>query len=438
MRIWAESALVDDAFADHVLLEVDAAGVLAAVTVGAPRDGADLALGTVVPGLQNTHSHAFHRLLRGRTNANGGDFWTWRSAMYEAVATLTPELVHAVALAVYSEMLDAGYTAVGEFHYLHHDPTGRPYPGHDMELAIAAAADDVGIALTLLDTCYLSSGFGAPLGPEQQRFGDGTVEQWSKRWHDLRGTLARQFPSVVLGAAIHSVRAMTGSDIATLVAALPPDVPLHVHLSEQRRENEDAEEATGRTPTRILADAGALADRLTVVHATHLTTDDIATLGAAGVSVSMCPTTEADLGDGLGEAAALVAAGARITIGSDQNVLLDPFAELRALEGGARMAAHRRGIFSPAELWAVGTRNGFAALQHRGAIGGRLAVGARADLVELDPRSARTAGSRPDQLMFAASAADVTRVVLGGRVRDAAPTADLAAAAFTQYERSRA
>jgi len=438
MRIWADSALLDGAFADHVLLEVDGAGTLSAVTAGAPRDGADLVLGTVVPGFQNTHSHAFHRLLRGRTNADGGDFWTWRTAMYQAVATLTPDLVHAVALAVYSEMLDAGYTAVGEFHYLHHDPSGRPYPGHDMELAIAAAAGDAGIALTLLDTCYLSSGFGAPLGPEQQRFGDGSVERWSERWYDLRGALARQFPSVVLGAAIHSVRAVTGPDIEQLVAALPADVPLHVHVSEQRRENEDAVEATGRTPTRILADAGALTDRLTVVHATHLTAGDIAALGAAAVLVSMCPTTEADLGDGLGEAAALAAGGARVTIGSDQNVLLDPFTELRALEGGARMAAHRRGVFSPAELWSIGTANGFTALQPRGAVGGRLVVGARADLVEVDASSARTAGSAPDQLMFAATAADVTRVVVGGRVRAASQTADLAAAAFTQYERSRA
>jgi formiminoglutamate deiminase len=388
VRVFAEQLVLPGEVRRNVV--IDAGTILDA----APGARADLRLGTVVPAFANTHSHAFHRLLRGRTNSGGGDFWEWRQRMYAVAQSLDPDQMFEVALFVYAEMVAAGYASVCEFHYLHHTASGAPYPRHDMELALAAAAAEAGIRLTLLDTLYLQGGFGRPLLDEQRRFGDGSVARWLDRWHDLRSVL----PGATLGAAFHSVRAVSPTAMAEAVAGLPAGVPLHVHLSEQPAENDDCRAATGSTPTGLLASVGALSPRTTVVHATHLTDDDVATLGAARVTVSMCPSTEGDLGDGLGRARDLADAGARITVGSDQNVTVDPFEELRLLERGARLASGRRGVFSPAELWAIGADPAF-------------------DLVEVDVASVRTLGSLPSELFMSATAADVRTVITQGVVR---------------------
>lgn len=360
---------------------------------------------TVVAASANAHSHAFHRMLRGRTHGAGGSFWTWRDLMYRAAAALDPGLYRELAEAVFAEMLVAGYTAVGEFHYVHHRPDGTPYADPNaMGRALAEAAENVGIRLTLLDTCYLASGPGAALLPEQARFGDGSVEGWIDRWHALAPLVS---DLVTVGAAIHSVRAVSPADIGTLGAALPADVPLHIHLSEQPGENAQSLAAFGRTPTRVLADAGALSPRLSVVHATHLTDDDIALLGAAEVTVVMCPTTEADLGDGIGPARELADAGASIAIGSDQHVVIDPFLELRGLEAGERLRSLARGRFTPGELDAARSAGGFRSVGVSDWSG---------DTVIVDPASVRTAGAAPDQLLYAATAADVREVAVGGRI----------------------
>jgi formiminoglutamate deiminase len=421
--IWAETVIADGRPASHVRLAADARGRIATAEHGVdPRDG-DLRLGTVVPGMGNAHSHAFHRLLRGRTHDDGGDFWRWREAMYAAAATLDPEQYRRVARAVFGEMLACGWTAVGEFHYVHHQADGTPYPTpHAMELAVAGAAVEVGIRLTLLDTAYLASGLGdpdgpaAPLRPEQLAFGDGDAASWLARWHGLRAELTR-LPGatdlVTLGAALHSVRAVPADAIRAILDGLPGHVPLHVHLSEQPQENADALRKTGRTPTGILDDLGALDARTSLVHATHLTDADIAAIGRSGATVVMCPTTEADLGDGIGPARRLADAGARIAVGSDQNAVVDPLLELRGLEAGERLASGRRGRFSPAELLAVGSANGYRSLGW-----GRhgLRAGDPLDLVELDTASLRTTGADPAQLALVATAADVRRVVVGGRL----------------------
>jgi formiminoglutamate deiminase len=360
---------------------------------------------TTIASSANAHSHAFHRVLRGRTHGGGGSFWTWRDLMYRAAAALDPDLYRQLAEAVFAEMLVAGYTAVGEFHYVHHRPDGTPYNDPNaMGQALADAAESVGIRLTLLDTCYLTNGPGTPLLPAQARFGDGTGQGWLARWHDL-APLASEL--VTIGAAIHSVRAVPPATIAEIVRALPDDVPLHVHLSEQPAENEQSLTAFGRTPTGVLADAGALSRRLSVVHATHLTDDDIALLGGAGVTVVMCPTTEADLGDGIGPARELVDAGAVIAIGSDQHVTIDPFLEVRGLEGGERLRSRARGRFTPVELEAARTTGGFSS------------VGVRnhtRDVVTIDDSSVRTAGADADQLLYAATAGDVVEVAVDGAV----------------------
>ncbi|WP_062312365.1 formimidoylglutamate deiminase [Demequina rhizosphaerae] len=437
MRIACARLVLPDEVRTDVLVELDDAGVVTAVETAGPGAAADLSVALAAPAFANTHSHAFHRLLRGRTNGGGGDFWRWRDVMYGIAGTLDPDGLRAAATAVYAEMVAAGYSAVGEFHYLHHRPDGTPYPGHDMELALADAAADAGIRLTLLDTVYLRGGFDRPLEGAQRRFSDGSLERWHERWHALDDALRAAHPDVTLGAAIHSVRAVVPDHLAYMVAGLPHEIPLHLHLSEQTRENEECLAETGLTPTGLLDRAGVLDARTTVVHATHLTDGDVATLGAARVSVSMCPTTEADLGDGLGHGEALRDAGARLTVGSDQNVVIDPFDELRRLEGGARLASHRRGVLSPADLWRAGTADGHTSVSLTDAPAQALAPGHPLDLVVLDPRSPRTVGSDPHELVLSASSADVLGTVVRGVHRASSDLRRLAVDAYPRQEHLR-
>ncbi|WP_285037630.1 formimidoylglutamate deiminase [Plantibacter sp. ME-Dv--P-095] len=420
---WAATAIIDGRPIDRVRFTADDAGRIATVERGVDPQADDRRLGTVVPGMGNAHSHAFHRLLRGRTHADGGDFWQWREAMYAAAASLDPEHYGRVARAVFGEMLACGWTAVGEFHYVHHQADGTPYPSaHAMELAVAEAAAEIGIRLTLLDTAYLASGLGpaggpaAPLLVEQRAFGDGDAAGWLDRWHGLRTALSASHDAaglVTLGAALHSVRAVPVEAMRTILAGLPEDVALHVHLSEQPQENLDTLAKTGRTPTGVLAALGALDPRLSLVHATHLTDADITAIGRSGATVVMCPTTEADLGDGIGPARRLADAGARIAVGSDQNAVVDPLLELRGLEAGERLASGRRGRFSPAELLEAGTAGGYRSL---GLGRHTLAVGDPLDLVEVSTSSLRTTGADPAQLALVATASDVERVIVGGRL----------------------
>ncbi len=413
-------------------------GIVDSLDTGVPAEAGDTVLGGVVfPAAANAHSHAFHRVLRGRTHAGApGSFWTWRESMYAAARQLTPELYEELATAVFAEMVVSGWTSVAEFHYVHHRPDGsaygsadgsRPGPGrppgppsadgpdlaHAMELALARAAVAAGIRLTLLDTCYLAGGFGLPPGPEQARFSDGSAEGWLRRFTSLRAAVAGKFPpgSVTVGAALHSVRAVPPAALGIIAAGLPPEVPLHIHLSEQPAENEACLAATGLTPTGLLHRHGLLGGRLSAVHATHLTGADIELLGAAGATVVMCPTTEADLADGIGPAGALQRAGARIALGTDQHAVIDPWLEMRALEHGERLASGRRPQFTPAQLLDSGTQGG---LRAQGRPRSGLEPGSVCDLMVLDSRSVRTAGSDPAQLVYSATAQDVTDVIIGG------------------------
>ena len=249
--------------------------------------------GLTLPGFANGHSHAFHRALRGRTQRGEGSFWTWREQMYDLAGRLDPDGYRTLATAVFREMASAGYTAVGEFHYLHHQPDGSPYSDPNvMAEALVEAAAAAGVRLALLDTCYLSAGLatdGSPLPVEgvQRRFSDGTAEAWQERTDELTAELGGD---VVVGAALHSVRAVPLRDMR-LVAEWADrfETPLHVHLSEQVAENEQCLAAYGRTPTEVLDEAGALTDHTTAVHATHLTGTDVGRLGAAGVRGLLLP-----------------------------------------------------------------------------------------------------------------------------------------------------
>ena len=411
-NFWCETLLIDGVAVAGVRLEVDDHGRISRVQIHG-AEAADIRLGTVLPGFGNAHSHAFHRALRGQTHAEGGDFWIWRERMYRVAAQLDPLKYQALATAVFAEMLVSGYTAVGEFHYLHHRAKGEPYETeHAMELALAAAARAVGIRLVLLDTVYLQGGIGQELAPEQRAFGDFDAAGWLARWHSLRAALGND-DLVTLGAALHSVRAVTPEAMREVLAGLPADVPLHVHLSEQPQENADCLAAYGLTPTGVLDSLGALAPRLSVVHATHLSDADRALLGDAGVTVVMCPTTEADLGDGIGPALALAEAGCPIALGSDQHAVIDPFLEMRGLEMGERLASRQRGRFAPTALLTAATSAGYASLGL-----GRLTVreGDPCDLVEISTAGVRTVGSSVEQLPLTATASDVLRVIVGGQV----------------------
>lgn len=396
-----------------VLIEV-ADGRFTAVDAGvpAPPDATRLS-GLVLPGLANAHSHAFHRALRGRTHAGGGTFWTWRERMYDVATRLDPDSYLALARATYAEMALAGITCVGEFHYLHHAPGGRPYADPNaMGAALVEAAAQAGVRLTLLDACYLTATVdGAPLAGPQLRFGDGDAAGWAARVDAFRPAGGH----ALVGAAIHSVRAVPADQLADVAGfAVAREMPLHTHLSEQPAENDACLAYHGTTPAGLLARAGALGPRTTAVHATHLTGPDLTALRDTGTGVCLCPTTERDLADGIGPARALADAGIRLSLGSDSHAVIDPFEEARAVELDERLRTRRRGHFSAGQLLRAAGPAGHEALGWTDA--GRIAVGARADLVAVRLDSVRTAGVEPVGALFAATAADVDLVLVDGTV----------------------
>ena len=406
----------------------------------APR-GAVALPGYTLPGLANAHSHAFQRAFRGKTEVGPGTFWTWREEMYAAAARLDPDLYFALARATFGEMALAGVTSVGEFHYVHHAPDGSPYEDPNaMGAAVIAAAREAGIRIILLDTCYLHGGIGAELSDGQRRFSDGTVERWAERVSALAdGASGRTGASasgealsspassstVRVGAAIHSVRAVAPAEMAIVADwARERGAPLHAHVSEQPAENEACLGAYGRTPTELLAEAGALSERFTAIHVTHPSDRDRELLGAAGATACFCPTTERNLADGIGPAAALRAAGTRLAVGSDSQAVIDLFEEARAIELDERLAKLERGNQDAAALLTAATADGQRAIGWPEA--GAIERGRLADLVNLSGDGARLAGITPEtaapSIVFAATAADVTNVIVGGEfvVRDAA------------------
>ncbi|KJK55400.1 N-formimino-L-glutamate deiminase [Saccharothrix sp. ST-888] len=404
-----------------VLIAVGVGGKILKVTPDSgpcPADAVRLD-GLTLPGQANAHSHAFHRALRGNVQVGFGTFWTWRDTMYRFAGALDPDSYLALATAVYAEMALAGITAVGEFHYLHHGPGGTRYDDPNaMGQALMEAAGRAGIRITLLDTCYLSAGFGAEPTKPQLRFSDGDADAWAARAAELK-----ENEHVRIGAAVHSVRAVPAEQLSTVAHwAAMHKAPLHVHLSEQTAENDACLTAHGVTPTRLLADHGVLGPRTSAVHATHLTDEDIRLLTDSSTNICMCPTTERDLADGIGPARRLASGGCPITLGSDSHAVVDPFEEARALELNERLHTRTRGHWTANALLRAGTEDGHASLGWPEA--GRIEAGALADFTVVALDSVRTAGPAPslgaETAVFAASAADVRHVVVGGRliVRD--------------------
>jgi len=424
MALWlAELAWTGDRLRPRVLLEEKAGRLRQVEGLGdAPiPPGAKVLSGLTLPGLANVHSHAFHRALRGRCQAperGGRDFWEWRRRMYALASFLQPAQYFELCRATMGEMALAGITAVGEFHYLHHQPGGQPYQKPEMEEALVAAAAEAGLRLTLLDTCYLRAGFeGAPLAGAALRFTDREAGAWARRADRLA-----ESDKVRRGAAIHSVRAV---DQATMRAvaewARERKAPLHLHLSEQPAENAACMAATGLTPTELLDSCAVLGPQTTAVHAIHLTPGDISRLGETGTRICVCPTTERDLGDGVCPADQLQAAGSPLCLGSDSNALVDLFEEARAIELDRRLVTGHRGWLSSEDLLQATTSQGMAAL---GWEAGELRPGCLADFTTLELSSPRLAGAGladlVSRVVFGAGAADVRSVVVGGEevVRD--------------------
>jgi formiminoglutamate deiminase len=392
---------------DHVDADVTIAvddGVITEVVTDErpPPRGATRLAGVTIPGFVDAHSHAFHRVLRGRAQ-RAGDFWAWRDEMYRVAAALDPDSYRVLAECVFAESALAGITSVYEFHYLHHRSGGARYDDPNaMGYALAAAASAAGVRLTLLDTCYLRAGFDEqPLDPVQRRFCDGNADEWAARVSTFSPDAG-----VTVGAAVHSVRAVDAASMATVAAwAAAAGAPLHVHVSEQPAENDACVAATGRSPTALCADAGVLGPRTIAVHATHVTDDDISLIATTATTVCLCPTTERDLGDGIGPAAAFASAGSPIVLGTDSHAVVDPFEEARAVDLDERLRSGRRGARAPAALLGAATASS------------GLRAGMPADFVAVDLGSVRLAGFDPADgaahLVFAASAADVRDVFVG-------------------------
>lgn len=399
-------------------------GVTPDVSVAVPAHARRLP-GLTMPGLANSHSHAFHRVLRGTTETVRGTFWTWRERMYEAAGKLDPDSYLALATAVYAEMALAGVSCVGEFHYLHHGPGGTPYADPNaMGHALVEAARRAGIRITLLDACYLSGGLTAdgqeqPLEGTQLRFGDANAAEWAVRVDALGpDSVGSIGPHARLGAAIHSVRSVPPEQMPEVaVWSHRYGAPLHAHVSEQLAENRACLAAYRATPAEVLAEAGALGPRGTAVHATHLIGTDVELLGGSRCYVCMCPTTEADLADGIGRARVLADEGSPLTLGSDSHAVIDLLEEARRVELGERLASGERGHFTAAELAAAASTVGHASLGWPDA--GELTPGGLADFVTIALDSPRTAGvpaaTALDGVIFGASAADVRSLVVGGQ-----------------------
>ncbi|TME02617.1 MAG: formimidoylglutamate deiminase [Chloroflexi bacterium] len=397
-RWHAEQAWVGHA-AENVLIEVEG-GRIKRVTEGVPASQDAVALkGWTIPGLANVHSHAFQRLLRGEVESGAGDFWEWRNRMYRFTEWDAADYFNHARL-VFREMLEAGITAVGEFHYLH-------ARGNELGVALIDAAREEGIRITLIDACYLRGGLdGRPLEAEQISFSDGDADSWARRMDELN-----EADGVRIGAAIHSVRAVDPESMRIVATwAREHKAPLHIHLAEQPAEVEECLRVEGCTPAELLEREGILGPDLTAVHAIHLTPHDISLLGDNEVSVCACTTTERDLGDRVGPMTALADAGCALTVGSDSNAVIDMIEEVRGLELDQRRATGRRVLHEPEELFIAATFNGMRAL---GWDAGELRAGMLADFITLD-RSPQWRKLTPAYLIYGFSGNDVINVVVGG------------------------
>ena len=444
---YAEHALLPSGWARNVRIEVDARGDIASVRADAPCGEAERLAGPLLPGMANLHSHAFQRAMAGLAEVRGSaddDFWSWRELMYKFVARLTPAQAAAIARFVYVEMLKSGYTAVAEFHYVHNNAHGKPYASPaEMSLAHVASARETGIAMTMLPVLYTYGNFGgAPLAERQQRFRSQPA--------DILGIVATVRaaapgdPDVRAGVAPHSVRAVDLDGLQDLLAglsALESLAPIHIHAAEQTREVDDSIAFCGKRPVEWLLEHLPVDDRWCLVHATHLVDSEMRALAQSGAVAGLCPTTEANLGDGIFPLPGYRSAGGRFGIGSDSQVSRSPFEELRLLEYVQRLVLRRRNVTVGEASASVGTTLWLEAAaggaQAMGRAMGKIAPGNRADFVVLDAKRPDLAGRSGDAIanaaVFSGSENLVRDVMVGGRWQVRNGRHDLEAKATSDY-----
>ena len=401
--LFADHALLPTGWARDVLLVWDDTGALTAVTpqAAAPA-GTSIANGPVVPGMPNLHSHAFQRAFAGLSEYRGSaddSFWSWRDLMYRFALSVSPDQLEAIATQLYIEMLQTGYTAVCEFHYLHHAPDGQRYAdAAEMSMRLIAAAARAGIGLTLLPVLYQDAGFGGqPPRADQRRFVN-RVDALLRIAERARSTGTR------VGVAPHSLRAVGPSALAELIAGTAPDAPIHVHIAEQQQEVRDCIAWSGQRPVQWLLANARVDARWCLVHATHMTSDERDTLAAGGAVAGLCPSTEANLGDGIFDAAPYLAAGGAWGVGSDSHASVSASEELRLLEYTQRLKHERRNVLAAGAPSQVADRLWLGAVSGGAQAAGRriagLRIGEQADFVVLDTRD-DLAGLRPDQVLAA-------------------------------------
>ncbi len=434
-ELFCPVALLPDGWARNVLLKFDDEGWILSVRTGVATWPPFVAAGPVLPGMPNLHSHAFQRALAGLTQTaspdGDDDFWTWRETMYAFVERLQPEDVEVIAEQTYLTMLRSGYTAVGEFHYLHHQPDGTPYDDRaELARRIVAAARRTGIGLTLLPVLYSHGGFGGqPATPRQRRFLND-LDGFSALLEDV-AALCTGDPQLRYGMAPHSLRAVTEAELTEALRrldALDEEAPVHIHVAEQMKEVMDYLLWSGQRPVAWLLDHAPVSARWCLVHATHMMPEETAALAASGAVAGLCPTTEADLGDGLFPILDYLRHRGRLGIGSDSHTLIAPSDELRLLEYGQRLSRQRRNVLRLPDRTSVGRSLYEAALdggaQALGRPLGRLAPGFRADLIILDGDDPLLYGKTDDAILdtyvFSGGPALVRDVIVGGRlvVRD--------------------
>ncbi|WP_428851924.1 formimidoylglutamate deiminase [Imbroritus primus] len=410
-ELFASDALLPDGWARDVLLRWDAAGTLCSIEADAQADAAvPRAPGPLLPGMPNLHSHAFQRAFAGLTEFRGNpqdSFWSWRAEMYRFALRISPEALQAIATQLYIDMLKAGYTSVCEFHYVHHDTDGKPYAdAAELSLRLLAAAQAAGIGITLLPVLYQTAGFGGtPPLAHQRRFIHST-----DRMVALLERLQPEctVPGRKLGLAPHSLRAVPPDSLRLAVEALhalDAAAPVHIHIAEQVQEVQDCMQWSGQRPVAWLLDHVALDKRWCLVHATHLDDDELARTAASGAIVGICPTTEANLGDGIFPTERYLAAGGAWGIGSDSHISVSVSEELRWLEYAQRLTTLRRNVLASERAPQVATRlyqaavSGGAQASARAVAG--LATGQQADFMILDASNADVAGLAPDAALSA-------------------------------------
>ena len=386
-QLFAADALLPTGWARNVLIEWDGAGRIAQVAPGATAPaGVPTAAGPVIPGMPNLHSHAFQRAFAGLTEYRGqaeDSFWSWRNLMYRFAQRITPESLEAIATWLYIEMLEAGYTSVCEFHYVHHDTDGRPYADDTtLSLALLRAAQTAGIAITLLPVLYQTSGFGAkPPRADQARFIRSTDNMLSLL---ERLAPAAQAQGAVLGLAPHSLRAVPPDSLAAAVqglTALNPQAPIHIHIAEQTQEVDDCIAWSGQRPVQWLLSHTPVDERWCLVHATHMTPDEYAGAARTGAVAGICPTTEANLGDGIFDMPLWLQHGGRWGVGSDSHACVNAAEELLMLEYGQRLSRRQRNVLASSSQPEVATAMTLQAVQGGAQASGRWGAGAAAGIV---------------------------------------------------------